>query len=78
VAEAKQTSGNSGHLHLGWQVDALVELSALGYGVGSFVCWVSRFLLPGMKLDYGKWGGVGAALGLLTAIVFIGVDTLFY
>ena len=67
-----------GRLQFGWQGEGLVFTSALGGGVGAFMCGVMNYLLPGQDFEYGKWSGRGAALGLAAAVFWITVDSLFY
>jgi hypothetical protein len=68
---------DSNRVELGWQLDAIVVLGAVGLSTGSFVCFVARYLLPGMDFDYGKWAGVGTALGVTLALVWILADSLY-
>jgi hypothetical protein len=60
------------------QLEQVALLAAVGGGAGCFVCWVSRYLLPGLDFDYGKWGGIGTALGFATGLVWFVTNTLIY
>jgi hypothetical protein len=60
------------------QAGYVAILAGAASGAACIACVIANYALPARKFDYGKWAGVGGALGAAAALSWLASNGLLY